>query len=229
MELTEPPPSDAPTRRLGRRGALGLGVGGVAATLVARRAAASPPPDDSTDGTADDATATSPPPTSIAPLRPTDADVELLAFAQSIELAARELYDAMFAALGDVPAIDDTRRAVFTALREAHDAYAQSLSGLLGRAAPGIADETVQSALTASFTTDIDAAILAAYMLESALVATHRELIAELQGTDGAALLASILLVEARHGTVLADLGGGATLDDLLVVVEADAFDRVAS
>ena len=62
----------------------------------------------------------------------------------------------------------------------------------------------------------------AASKLESTAVATHTDLLGKLQGTDGAALLASILIVEARHGTVLAYLNGAASLDDLLVDKEAD-------
>ena len=64
----------------------------------------------------------------------------------------------------------------------------------------------------------------AAYTLESMAVATHDDILGKLQGTDGAALVASILIVEARHGTVLASLNGKTDLDDLLVDTEADAL-----
>ena len=56
----------------------------------------------------------------------------------------------------------------------------------------------------------------AAYDLESTLVATHTELLGELEGVDGAKTIASILMMEARHCTVLADLAGrGDDLDAL--------------
>jgi hypothetical protein len=45
-----------------------------------------------------------------------------------------------------------------------------------------------------------------------------------LRGTAGASLIASILIVEARHGTVLAFMNGATDLDDLLVDQEADAL-----
>ena len=64
----------------------------------------------------------------------------------------------------------------------------------------------------------------AAYDLESTAVATHTEILGELQGTDGAGLIASILIVEAAHGTVLADMMGSTDLDVLLVNTEADAL-----
>ena len=60
--------------------------------------------------------------------------------------------------------------------------------------------------------------------LESTAVATYTEMLGKLQGTDGAALIASILIVEAANGTVIADLNGITTLDELLVVPEADAL-----
>ena len=64
----------------------------------------------------------------------------------------------------------------------------------------------------------------AAYTLESTAVATHTDILGKLQGTDGAALIASILIVEAAHGTVLADMNGSTDLDELLVDNEADAL-----
>ena len=64
----------------------------------------------------------------------------------------------------------------------------------------------------------------AAYSLESTAVATHLDVLGQLQGTDGASLIASILIVEARHGTVLGYLNGATDLDALLVDEEADAL-----
>jgi hypothetical protein len=64
----------------------------------------------------------------------------------------------------------------------------------------------------------------AAYAFESTAVATHTDVLGKLQGTDGASLIASIIIVEARHGTVLAYLNGSTDLDQLLVDTEADAL-----
>ena len=68
-----------------------------------------------------------------------------------------------------------------------------------------------------------DALAAAAYDLESTLVATHTELLGQLEGIDGARLIASILIVEARHGTVLADVAGHGDDLDALFVNDADA------
>ena len=67
------------------------------------------------------------------------------------------------------------------------------------------------------------AAVAAAgYDLESTLVATHTELLRALEGTDGAEMLASILIVEARNCAVLADLAGNGDDLDALFVNDAE-------
>ena len=136
--------------------------------------------------------------TTAPPKQPTDDDVSLLGFSQSVELAARNLYDV---ALG-TDDFDDNERAVLATIRESHDAYAASLSAILGRQAPQTVD-AVFDTLQSSFGGDKHSVLDAAYALESTAVATHTDVLGKLQATDGASLIASILIVEARHGTVL--------------------------
>ena len=57
-------------------------------------------------------------------------------------------------------------------------------------------------------------------MLESSAVATHAEVLDGLEGIDGAKLVASIFINEARFSTVLADLAGKTDISDLLVDTE---------
>jgi hypothetical protein len=160
---------------------------------------------------------TAPAPTTAPPKRPTAADVELLAAAQTLEWAAAELYNGSTGSA----VLDESQAAVIAVIAEHHEAYAQALSALLGRDAPNVAaPELLERA--DDFTAD---PIGEGYELESALVATHTEVIGALQGTDAAALIASIIAVEARHGTVLADLAGSAELGDLLVDDEQPAFE----
>ena len=195
-----------------RRRLLGIGLGGAAVSLLpflSGRASATTPP------TTTGATTTTAP-----PKRPTEDDVSLLGFAQTVELAARQLYDV---ALGTNGLFDDVQRAVIATIRESHDAYAASLSGMLGRLAPQKANPIVDD-LKASFGGKLADMLDAASALESTAVATHTDILGKLQGTDGAALIASILIVEASHGTVLASLNGSTDLDDLLVNTEADAL-----
>jgi len=77
--------------------------------------------------------------------------------------------------------------------------------------------------LKSSFQGDRSSILDAAYKLESTAVATHTDILSKLTGTDGAGLTASILIVEARHGTVIAYLNGSTDLDELLVNTEAAA------
>jgi hypothetical protein len=218
IDVMEPAPDD---KALLRRRLLGIGLGGAAVSLVpflSGRASATTPPTTPSATTAATTAATT---TTAPPLRPTDGDVPLLGFAQSVELAARQLYDV---ALGTKGLFDDTQRAVIAAIRESHSAYVAALSGLLGRLAPQAADSAVVDALNSSFSGKLADVLQAAYGLESTAVATHTDILGQLQSIDGAALIASILAVEARHGTVLASMNGSTKLDDLLVAKEAAAL-----
>jgi hypothetical protein len=146
----------------------------------------------------------------------TTGDVALLGEAQQLELTAVALYDV---AIG-VGGWSDTEAAAMVFMREAHEAYAQALSGLLGRAAPGVASEKLFEALRANFTGSPADMLESAAMLESSAVATHAEVLDGLEGIDGAKLVASIFINEARFSTVLADLAGKTDTSDLLVDTE---------
>ncbi|MEP7202623.1 MAG: ferritin-like domain-containing protein [Ilumatobacteraceae bacterium] len=211
MDVTEPALADSALRRR----LLGIGLGGAAVSLlpflVARASATTPNsgPSDSTPA----ATTTAP------PKRPTEADVALLGFAQTIELAARNLYDVALA----TDDFDEVTRAVIATIRESHEAYATALSGTLGREAPQTVNPIFDE-LQTTFAGDLKSVLDAAYSIESTAVATHLDILDKLQGVDGAALIASIVIVEARHATVLAYINGSTDLDALLVDKEADAL-----
>lgn len=192
------------TSRTSRRALLGLGIGGAAASLLpllTGRASAS--------ASTDAATTTAP------PKRPTADDTALLGAAQQVELAAVALYEG---AISGVSGWTEAQAAVMTTFRDAHLAYANSLSALLGKAAPGTAAESVLTKFQRTFVGDPAGVCAAAWSLESAAVATHGEVLGSLQGIDGAALVASIQIAEARHCTVLADLAG--ITDPALLLVD---------
>jgi hypothetical protein len=196
---------------LGRRALIGAGVGGAALSLVpfvSGHAAASATTDETTTST------TTP------PLRPTADDVALLAQAQQLELTAQALYDEALALSGWT----DDQALVVTYLREAHQEYANALSGLLGRDAPGMMSEKVFGALKSDFAGSAEGVLAAAYALEATAAATHAEVLSQLQGTDAAALIASIQMNEARYGTVLADMQGSTDEADLLVTTDAESL-----
>ena len=158
-----------------------------------------------------------------SPVRPTEADTELLASAQAAALATRDLYQAAVAAgaTGD-------HTATFVSLAAHHDAYAQAISSLIGRAAPQARDDELFSANKSDFESDATTAALAAHTLENSLVAAHTELIGQLEGTEGAALIASMVVIEARHVVALAAIAGKSAIDDtdlFLVTPEAASAD----
>ncbi|MEI7619744.1 MAG: ferritin-like domain-containing protein [Actinomycetota bacterium] len=208
-----------------RRRILAAGVSGAALSLLpwlSDRAGAQARTAPPTSGGATTATtpATTTPPTTVAPAptttappkRPTTADIELLAVAQSIELAIRDLYDA---ALGAKSFEGATAEAV-TAIREAHEAYAQSISGLIGSDAKGLRSEKLYNAQRSNFTGSTTSVAQAAAKLENVASATHLEILGSLIGIDAAALIASVLVVEARHATVLNTIAGASTLSNQL-------------
>jgi len=198
--------SELGPQRVGRRRLLGAGLGGAALSLLpflAGRAAASTGTDAST--------------TTAPPKRPTDDDIALLGFAQQLELTARDLYDVALAVEG----WSQAQATLVVTIREAHEQFANAISGALGREAPGEPSPELLDQLRADFGGTPADALQAMYDLESAAVATHSDLLAKLQAIDGAALVASIQIAEARHGTALADIAGNTDLASLLVDTEA--------
>ncbi len=152
------------------------------------------------------------PTTAPAPKRPTAADIELLAVAQTIELAIRDLYDAALAA----NSFEGATAEAVTAIREAHEAYAQSISGLIGADAPGIRSDKLYNAQRSNFSGSAAAVAQAAADLENVACATHIDILGSLIGVDATGLIASILVVEARHATVLNIIAGASTLSNQL-------------
>lgn len=200
-------------QRLPRRGLLAAGIGGAAVSLLpflTGRASAS------ATSTTEAATTTT-----LPPKRPTDDDTSLIAVAQQAELAAVDLYSD---AINGVKGWTDAQATVMTTIRQAHLAYANSVAGLIGKAAPQSASEDLYRSLKNDFIGSAEDVLQAAATLESALVATHLEILGKLQGTNGAALVASIVTAEARHGTVLLDLAGVTDDGELLVENEQDSL-----
>jgi hypothetical protein len=203
-----------------RRRLLAAGFSGTALSLLGSRAV-SASPDTTTptsdEGSAPEESAAAATTTTMPPKRPTADDVPLLQFAESLELAARDLYQAAI----DAGAEEET----LSAMRDNHQAYASILKGILGTQGALSRSDDVYDRFEADFaTSDVSAVAAAAYELESTAVATHTELVRELLGVDGAHLIASILIVEARHAAVLADIGGRGEDYDALFENDAEAL-----
>ena len=188
---------------VGRRHLIGMaglaGLAGAAASLLAgstTRAAA--PVDD-------------------RPNQPTEADTELLRRAMAMELAATDLYLARLE-FADDP--EDLAR-VIGVMAENHQAYAQAIAGAAGLTANGARDDALYDDQIQGFTQDF---ATAAHAFEQSAVATHSALVDEYESIDAISLTVSILIIEARQATVLADVLG---VDDLDVIFgnEQSAFE----
>lgn len=166
---------------------------------------------------------------SAPPRRPTDADLALLGTVQGYELTARALYAAARQNIDWVAADTDEQGwvAVIDVFLDAHEAYAAAYSGQMGREAPNARNQELYDERVADFTGDAATALQAMYDLEADLVATYVDAIGQLEGIDGVILISSIITAEARHGTVLANMMGKQSaddLDDLLVTDQGTAL-----
>ena len=180
---------------------------------------ASAPADTSTDTSADTSSGSEPAAatTTLPPSRPTAEDVSLLAFAQSFELTARDLYQSAIDG-GSAGSFAD----VFATLAENHEEYGNVIAGIIGVDAPQRRDDAIYDQFFAGFNARLPEAVAqAGYELESTAVATHTDLIGQLAGLDGATTLAALLVVESRHCTVLAHLAGQG--DDMAALLENTA------
>jgi hypothetical protein len=133
-------------------------------------------------------------------------DAALVAFAISLELTARDLYDAAI----DAGAQGD----LWNVMREHHKAYAQRLAGIAGIPAD-MRNDDVFDALEGGFR---GATSSSAFELENTAAATHIDLLGSVTDTNVAAAMASIIATESRHATHLAGLAGkGDDLDALFL------------
>jgi hypothetical protein len=125
-----------------------------------------------------------------------EGDAALVGFAISLELSARDLYDA---------AIDaGATGQVWDVMREQHESYAQRLAGIIGVPA-NTRNDDVYDALVGDFRGSTSAA---AFDLENVAAATHTELLGVVTHTGLAGAIASIAAMESRHATVLAGVAG---------------------
>lgn len=132
---------------------------------------------------------------------PTSADKQLLDFALSAELSVHDLYVTAINS-GMLSADEKIMMEMFS---EHHKSYAQSLNGLLGKAATNTRNEALYSTYAGQLTS-AQAMNRVLQSLENTMVATHTDILSSLQGLEGATLIASIITVEARHAAVFGTL-----------------------
>ena len=132
---------------------------------------------------------------------PTTADKQLLDFALSAELSVHDLYLKAI----DSGMLSADEKLMMQMFSEHHKAYAQSLNGLLGKAASNTRNEALFSTYAGQLTS-AQAMSRVLQSVENTMVATHTDILSSLQGLDGATLVASIITVEARHAAVFGTL-----------------------
>jgi len=158
-----------------------------------------------------------PPPNTIQP-----EDRPLLAAAKVLELTIAEVFETINGHIGDL-GLDDAGVAFFATLVVNHRAYAEALSAAHGPGAP----KTSNPALFEKFGGEVfkkgtAAEVLAACTeVEHHAADTHLALTGLLLSTDAAALVASILTIEARQAVVLELLQGKSYASDALAVEDA--------
>jgi len=180
----------AASRRAFVRGSL---LAGGAAALVAGPLAGAAAAADATTTTA-------------APKQPQAGDLTLLAFAQSVELAAAGVYGAALA----TGKLTSDVAAVATTFQRHHTEHAQAIGGLAGKAATGVAN----AKLLKEYGDKVAAAngqngvLEVAFALENAAAATYAYALTLIVGTNASAAAASIQPVEARHAVVIGQVLG---------------------
>ena len=197
LEIAEP----AADAAVGRRTLIGLagvaGLAGAAAALLSNQTAMAAPEQ---------------------PNRPSDVDTSMLRQALGLELAARDLYLAQLDAHPDGELASAAK-----VMADNHEAYAQKISGSAGLSAISVGrnDEVYDAAVDGFTAADFAEA---AHTLEQTAVATHTELLREYESVVAIELTTSILVVEARQATVLADILGVDDFD-ILFGNEAPALE----
>lgn len=166
------------------------------------------------------------PDTTLPPKKVQPEDLPLLGAAKVLELTASEAY-GIAASRIDSLGLDEAATTLMASLAAHHRAYAEALSAAYGPGAPSTSNSALLDALGATTLAEGAPADVLKTLgeLEHHCSDTHQTLLGLLISTDAAALVASIQIVEARHGAVLALLQGqtyGA--EELAVEDAADAL-----
>lgn len=126
-------------------------------------------------------------------------DTKLLAFAQTLELTTRDVYVNVVGR----KSLGDDERALLEQFHAHHVAYEQTLNGLLSKNAANKRDEVIYESFVAKLSEaqNIWSALLE---IENTMIASHTKAIETIESAKVAALLASMITVEARHAAILA-------------------------
>lgn len=126
-------------------------------------------------------------------------DIKLLAFAQTLELTTRDVYVNVVGR----KSLGDDERALLEQFHAHHVAYEQTLNGLLSKNAANKRDEVIYESFVAKLS-EAQNFWSALLEIENTMIASHTKAIETIESAKVAALLASMITVEARHAAILA-------------------------
>jgi hypothetical protein len=146
--------------------------------------------------------------TTLPPSKPLPADIAVLSYANSVELALVSIYDQALAT-GRVGA-DNAK--IVTRFQAHHRDHAQSFAGMGGKAITNIANQSLVSAFTARVqaAASEQAVLQVLADLETAAASSYTAALANIVATDPAYLVSSILPIESRHAVVYGQKLGAA-------------------
>ena len=127
------------------------------------------------------------------------SDIKLLAFAQTLELTTRDIYAAVLTR----KSLSDDEIALLEQFHAHHVAYEQTLNGLLSKNALNKRDEVIYASFNAKLS-EAQNIWVALLEIENIMIASHTKAIETIESAKVAALVASIITVEARHAAILA-------------------------
>ena len=127
------------------------------------------------------------------------SDTKLLAFAQTLELTTRDIYATVLTR----KSLSDDESALLEQFHAHHVAYEQTLNGLLSKNALNKPDEAIYESFKAKLS-EAQNIWVALLEIENIMIASHTKAIETIESAKVAALVASIITVEARHAAILA-------------------------
>jgi hypothetical protein len=127
------------------------------------------------------------------------SDTKLLAFAQTLEITTRDIY----AAVVSRKSLSDEENELLEQFHAHHVAYEQALNGLLSKNAANKRDDAIYASFDAKLS-EAQNIWIALLEIENTMIASHTKAIETIESAKVAALIASIITVEARHAAILA-------------------------
>lgn len=127
------------------------------------------------------------------------SDIKLLAFAHTLELTTRDIYIVAVAR----KSLSDDECALLEQFHANHVAYEQSLNGMLSKNAVTKRDDAIYASFSAKLS-EAQNIWLALLEIENIMIASHTKSIETIESAKVAALVASMITVEARHAAILA-------------------------